>query len=526
MKQSNGVQRQTGNTDVTLNPSEEFQNTKIFILAGGAGQRLGHLCTSYYRPLIPLGNRPLIWYTITLLKAQRFRDITILCRKSASETIEAAIGSYFDQDADFLLSVKGVIEDDDTRGSAQIILDQANSCREVNSVLVTSCDLIGDLDLTGFFEAHIRTQAGCTVLFTKSKHEETVLKCKPSKSTASSPTVIAGGEPNAYESKLPYAVLCNENEDDLGQLSPPLSMELQSNKSYRLVSLDHEAGLGAEDKPVSHLHPVLSMRYPLLEVRNDLMESFVYLFKAKTLINIMNADSERQRSLIPQSDLESLQFDLVPHLISQRQQADIEELLKASQTEANDTDRNVNWLYLDQYKPQVRQSYDQAGSSGVFCYIQDCGGSPTRVNNIAIYHELNTKKLTNLKPSEFEKYLPLILMPTSNDEFKGNRQVKDSIVGQNVVVEPGCVIKKSVIASDVTIKKNSRITNSVVMSGSIINEDANVRNSVLGVGVIVGSQAQITGCDIGKDFVVVPDSTYTLEELPETMDFASLLNPS
>jgi NDP-mannose synthase len=67
------------------------QNTDVVILAGGKGMRLRPLTTVFPKPLVPLGDRPVLDILLTRLKRMGFRKVT-LCTGYLEELLRAVVG--------------------------------------------------------------------------------------------------------------------------------------------------------------------------------------------------------------------------------------------------------------------------------------------------------------------------------------------------------------------------------------------------------------------------------------------------
>jgi len=130
---------------------------KAIILAGGRGTRLKPYTTSLPKPLMPIGDRPVLELVLLQLKKYGFTDIT-LAVSHLSELIQAFFGNGFK----WGLDLKYSIEDKplNTVGPLKIMTELPGR------FLVMNGDILTDLDLRRVWSSHEDSGALLTVAVT------------------------------------------------------------------------------------------------------------------------------------------------------------------------------------------------------------------------------------------------------------------------------------------------------------------------------------------------------------------------
>lgn len=132
---------------------------KAVIMAGGKGTRLRPLTCNTPKPMVPLLNRPVMEYTIELLKLHQITDIVITVQYMAE-----SIRNYFGDGSDFGVKLHYVYEDMPlgTAGSvknAEFLLD--------DRFLVISGDALTDFNLKEAIRYHDQKNAMATLVLTQ-----------------------------------------------------------------------------------------------------------------------------------------------------------------------------------------------------------------------------------------------------------------------------------------------------------------------------------------------------------------------
>lgn len=128
--------------------------TRAIVLAGGKGTRLRPYTTLLPKPLVPIGEYPILDYVLRGLKASGFKKVT-LCVGHLAELIQA----YFGNGSKWGLELEYSIEDKplSTIGPLAYIEDLGEN------FLVMNGDILTDLDPAKLFYAHRRRKADLTV---------------------------------------------------------------------------------------------------------------------------------------------------------------------------------------------------------------------------------------------------------------------------------------------------------------------------------------------------------------------------
>jgi NDP-sugar pyrophosphorylase family protein len=133
---------------------------KAVVLAGGHGKRLMPLTANTPKPLIPVGNRPLLDHILFLLRSHGITDV-VLAMAYLSESFEAAYG-----DGSRLGMKLTYVSEAEPQGTGGAIKNAEAYLDPGEAFLVVSGDVLTDLDLTGMVSYHERCGAMCTISLT------------------------------------------------------------------------------------------------------------------------------------------------------------------------------------------------------------------------------------------------------------------------------------------------------------------------------------------------------------------------
>jgi mannose-1-phosphate guanylyltransferase/phosphomannomutase len=132
---------------------------KAVLLAGGFGTRLRPLTANIPKPMVPLGNKPIMEHTVELLRAHGFDDLLMLLY-----FLPDAITQHFGDGSRWGVSIRYVTPTGDL-GTAGSVRFAADSLGE--SILVISGDILTDFDLGQAVASHRRAGAEATMVLTR-----------------------------------------------------------------------------------------------------------------------------------------------------------------------------------------------------------------------------------------------------------------------------------------------------------------------------------------------------------------------
>jgi NDP-sugar pyrophosphorylase family protein len=135
---------------------------KCVLLAGGLGIRLRPLTYTIPKPLLPVGERPILEEIVTRLRAFGLRDLVIAVGYRA-ELIE----TYFRDGSQLGVHIEYARESEPlgTAGPLSLVRAQFGAtAKDTDSLLVMNGDLLTDLDMSALIEFHERGGHDITVV--------------------------------------------------------------------------------------------------------------------------------------------------------------------------------------------------------------------------------------------------------------------------------------------------------------------------------------------------------------------------
>ncbi|KAL4667710.1 hypothetical protein H8959_006399 [Pygathrix nigripes] len=226
----------------------EFQ---AVVMAVGGGSRMTDLTSSIPKPLLPVGNKPLIWYPLNLLERVGFEEVIVITTRDVQKALCA----------EFKMKMKPdivCIPDDADMGTADSLRYVYPKLK--TDVLVLSCDLITDVALYEVVD-----------LF------------------------------RAYDASL--AMLMRKGQDSLepvpGQKGKKKAVEQRDfigvdNTGKRLLFMANEADLDEE----LVIKGSILQKYPRIRFHTDLVDAHLYCLKKYVVDFLMENGSNIQGSVI------------------------------------------------------------------------------------------------------------------------------------------------------------------------------------------------------------------------------------
>ncbi|HEY8390500.1 MAG TPA: NDP-sugar synthase [Clostridia bacterium] len=127
---------------------------KAVIMAGGKGTRLLPLTQNLPKPLMPILNKPVIYYIIKLLLSYNINDIGVTLMHMPQKIIDT-VNSLFPLNFHYFIEIQPL----GTAGSVKAAKHWLND----NPFIVISGDALTNLDLAQIYDAHLKSGADITM---------------------------------------------------------------------------------------------------------------------------------------------------------------------------------------------------------------------------------------------------------------------------------------------------------------------------------------------------------------------------
>eukprot|EP01027_Heterolobosea_sp_BB2_P020757 GEZU01029646.1.p1 GENE.GEZU01029646.1~~GEZU01029646.1.p1 ORF type:complete len:463 (+),score=81.03 GEZU01029646.1:51-1391(+) len=423
--------------DLTQANRLEFQ---AVVLAGGEGLRLSPLTDGMSKALVPIANRPMIYYSLSMLEAAGFKEVIVVTVRSAA----AKIGQYVRE------HYKGAIE-----VVIEVVDEQTNSADAIRHIrdriktdfMVVSCDLVADVPVSHLADIHRSHNSSLTML----------LKELPEKS----------------EEERALAAKKKERSDETAETTEFIGLD---EKKQRVLHYSTSAELHDDSMNISKS---FLRRCPNIVMTSRLLDSHFYIF-SRWVVDLLNQKPK----------IASLQYDLVPFLV-RRQFRSAKYLIEKAgfpESVAQQPQELAFQLTTASYNPEDHiQCYAQIlKADGNFC---------ARANTLANYLEINRELARGAVPS-FKPENPRVEIPTDGTKVQFSIG-KDCIVGTGLQPGDKTSIKKSVIGNHCKLGSNVKIVNSVVMDHVTIMDKCTIQNSVICNGAHIKEDAVLKDCQVG-----------------------------
>ncbi|EAK89547.1 eIF-2B gamma, eukaryotic translation initiation factor 2B subunit 3 that has a nucleotide diphospho sugar transferase at the N-terminus and a UDP N-acetylglucosamine acyltransferase at the C-terminus [Cryptosporidium parvum Iowa II] len=472
--------------------SSEFKGV---IFAGGSGRMLGPLAKNISKAMIPVCNKPMIWYPLSNLIQHRIRDICIFCEEEFENSIRKYISETFSNDTIIKrfefeetyqqnIKIIGLKEDEsllESSGTWSILSEYGKEFLRDSDFFVLTCDVIGPLDLLGLANKHRLTQAVCTILLTES--------------------------PDL--SKIKGSGKQTSNSNNQAQANPigGISVDLQKDKNRSIFVIDEKDEVilsikdfysAKQENEVSELSKLQLFWHPNVSLRTDLVDLHVYLFKSSIFKILEIASGSQKISTIeyPEDGIESIRLELLPFLAKNqhvpgselwgRSKFDCYHFLDDEITTSNDS--SVKFTKID-LPPKIE-------GTSVSYFLQKLPQNSSRVNTIMALHDCN---LAATSPAYFPAWL-------AEEHDIGTNVGKEVIIGQNCNLGKSVQLRRCVIGSNVEIGDGSKIVNCVILDNTKIGSKCTIQNSVIGQYSEIGDSCKISYSVIEHYFKVDANS--------------------
>lgn len=135
----------------------------VAIVAGGLGERMRSVSRTLPKPMLPVGDKPLLEHQLEWLKASGFREATLCVGYQAD-----AVSGYFGDGARLGMKLSYSVESR-PRGTAGAVRDMPAS---EGDILVVYGDLFVDMDCRRLLEFHAARPGAATVVVCETDHPQ------------------------------------------------------------------------------------------------------------------------------------------------------------------------------------------------------------------------------------------------------------------------------------------------------------------------------------------------------------------
>uniref|UniRef100_A0A665UIB8 Translation initiation factor eIF2B subunit gamma n=1 Tax=Echeneis naucrates TaxID=173247 RepID=A0A665UIB8_ECHNA len=436
------------------------------LMAAGGGSRMTDLTYNTPKPMLPVGNKPLMWYPLNLLERVGFEEVIVITTKEVHKMMSTDPKMKLEP-VKMKLDVVCIQEDGD--------MGTADALRHIQpkiktDILVVSCDLITDValhEVVDLFRAHNATLA---MLMSKA-HEftETVPGQKGKKKTA-------------------------EQRDFVGVDQSGKRLLFMANEA------DMEDGLS--------IRKSIMRKHPRMHIKTGLVDAHLYCLK-KAVVDFLTENKS----------ISSIRGELVPYLVrkqfskttnSQKNKDDVDD----QNQKKNDGSMNHELLITSRDEPLLQLAQERScwndhhgdmseayhgGKMRCYVHIMD-QGLCYRVNTLAAYIEAN-----RMAPKLFEE--PAVHPSAAISERC--QMGSDSIIGAQCQVADKTSIKRSTIGNSTIVKEKVKVTNTIIMHGVTIEEGCNIQGSVICSNAVIGRGADLKYCLVGNGQRIEPEDTHT-----------------
>ncbi|KAM4721242.1 translation initiation factor eIF2B subunit gamma [Rhinophrynus dorsalis] len=420
------------------------------VMAVGGGSRMMDLTTSIPKPLLPVGNRPLLWYPLNLLERAGFEEVIVVTTREVQKSFP-----------DTKMKVDIVCLPEDKAGE----MGTADSLRHIyqkikSDVLVISCDLITEValhEVVDLFRAH---NASLSMLMQK----------------ASEPSENVPGQKGKQKAV--------EERDFIGVDDMGTRLLLLANEE------DMDDGLD--------LKKSILQRYPRVHIKMGMVDAHLYCLR-KYVVDFLATNES----------FTSIRRELVPYLVKKQFSAAASSLQKKREQEHDESretkpqdiysfitqdellDTALDMSSWNDHRGDMREPYH---GSRLRCYVHVAGNELCcRVNSLAMYIEAN-------------RQVPRLLCAVCNEDPRVHPSAMitdkamvglDSMIGSQTQVAEKSSVKHSLLGSNCSIKDRVKITNCIIMNDVTVHECCTIQGSVICNNAVIESGADIKDCLVG-----------------------------
>ena len=448
----------------------EFQ---AVVLAAGKGSRMTEITAGRPKCLLPIANKPMIWYSLRMLEREGFQDAIVIVLDTAKLEVQTAL-----EKCDLSIRIEYIAippgrDDWGTADSLHFISEKIKA-----DLVVVSCDFVTDAPLYPALEIFRKNEAAVTMLF-----------LKPSE-TSSTEALSTPGPKTKHKP-----------ERDLVGLNAETS---------RLVLLASVSDFD-ETLPLSR---GLLRKHPHLQLHSRLLDSHVYLIR-KWVCKFL--DQERS--------LSTLKGELLPFVV--RKQSSKPPQLSGGDV-ATVTVNGKKDIYqfakesnlVNKILPATLSNDHSGDMKGMFqddeirCYAHIASDKyfGIRVNTLPAYAHINREifkvweRVTGGQP---------LIHVHPGAEVKSTQVDEFTLVGESSRLSEKTSFRNSAIGANCSVQSRTRVANCVLMNNVKINEGCVLNNCILCDNVEVGANTELKDCLVGERHAVASQEKHNQEFLAD-----------
>tara|TARA_B110000444_G_scaffold261018_1_gene310511 strand:- start:10635 stop:11393 length:759 start_codon:yes stop_codon:yes gene_type:complete len=146
---------------------ESKNNVKGIILAGGLGTRLHPLTSVVSKHLLPIYDKPMIFYPLTILVDAGIKDIMIITNKGDKDNFKKLLGSGMDWGINITYKIQ-----DKPEGIAQALVLSDDWAKDSTIALILGDNLFFGPKLNSLIKNGIKNNTGATIFCIESNNPE------------------------------------------------------------------------------------------------------------------------------------------------------------------------------------------------------------------------------------------------------------------------------------------------------------------------------------------------------------------
>ena len=431
------------------------------VMAAGCGSQMFELAENTPKCMIPLGNTPMIWFSIDYLIQHKFEEIFIVVRRGAKDKIDGFLTTQIRKQNIEVLIEYICIDDDADVGTADSLRLVAPKTK--SDLLVISSDLITRVSLHDIATVHRANNAALTALIAP---------------RYSPPT------PDGRKKR-------NKKDDrDFMGLDP---------RDDRILFISNEKDIESE----LVIKRGQLMEFPHMRLHTNLIDCHLYLV-SRTALGILEAHP----------DVSMMKCELLPLLVRKQ----IKQIVNTD-TVFDDRIYSIKENQDDEMKPEKYIFDILCESESVGCYVHQSDKFTLRVNQLHNYTKYNKAVVENME----DVLLPSD--PESCEISKMTQIGKCSRVGSGVKVAEKCSFKRSFLGDNVVVGAHCKIVDCVIMNDVRVEDNVTLTNCIVCSDVVIRAGATLKDCRVcdgkevksGSEFI---GETLATEEIQNMMSFS------